>query len=46
MATFMVRADVATIDAIDAAVTAKATTLEASMPEADRRRTAGSTPCC
>ena len=40
MATFMVRADVATIDAIEAAVTAKATTLEATMPDAgvDARR--------
>ncbi len=35
MATFMVRADLPTIDAIDAAVTAKAATLEDSMPDAD-----------
>ena len=35
MATFMVRADVATIDAIDAAVTAKAAPLTESMPDAD-----------
>ena len=34
MATFMVRADVATIDAIEAAVTAKADQLEATMPDA------------
>ena len=35
MATFMVRADLATIDAIDAAVTATAATLTESMPDAD-----------
>ena len=35
MATFMVRADIATIDAIDAAVTARAETLTESMPDAD-----------
>ena len=40
MATFMVRADVATIDQIDAAVTARAGTLVETMPEAsvDHRR--------
>ena len=40
MATFMVRADLPTIDAIDAAVTARADTLVESMPEAsvDERR--------
>ncbi len=35
MATFMVRADIATIDHIDAAVTVKAATLVEAMPEAD-----------
>jgi len=35
MATFMVRADVATIDQLDAAVTARAQQLEESMPDAD-----------
>ncbi len=35
MATFMVRADLPTIDAIDAAVTATAATLTESMPDAD-----------
>ena len=35
MATFMVRADTATIDAIDAAVTTRANTLTEAMPEAD-----------
>jgi hypothetical protein len=35
MATFMVRADVATIDQLDAAVTARAKQLEESMPDAD-----------
>ena len=40
MATFMVRADIATIDQIDAAVTARADQLEESMPDAtvDARR--------
>ncbi len=43
MATFMVRADLATIDQIDAAVTARADTLVEAMPEAtdDQRRVHG-----
>ena len=36
MASYLVRADVATIDQIDAAVTAKADTLNETMPDADR----------
>ena len=35
MATFMVRADIATIDQIDAAVTVRAATLVEAMPDAD-----------
>ncbi|MBZ5738702.1 13E12 repeat family protein [Nocardioides mangrovi] len=37
MASFLIRADIATIDAIDAAVTAKATDLDPAIPDDDRR---------